>query len=125
MSTPFDFIKSINEHKYMMKDALSESEYNAFIINLGFSLFSDTIFQANEMNRLSHLDNKMQYDYLYNSIKPKKRFRKWPKKDKITGDNIRLICDMYKYNVSKAKTALSILTQEQIDIIKKQQEKGE
>jgi hypothetical protein len=122
--SPFDFIKSINNKEYLMRDAFSEHEYAPFIVNMGFSLYADTLFQSNEINRRPHASNKMQYDYLYHSIKKGKRYSKWPKKDKINGENIRLIVDQYKYNVSKAKEALNVLTEEQIDIIKQEQEKG-
>ena len=32
------------------------------------------------MNMRHHVDNKLQYDYLINRIRPKKRFKKWDKK---------------------------------------------
>jgi len=121
---PFDLIKSVNEGKDIMTDALVEHEYNAFLTNMNFSLFPDTILQSNMMNCNSHLSSKLQYKYYMNTIRPKKRFAKWPKKEKITGDNIRLIQEVYKYSVSKAKQALLILSDEQIQWIKEKQEKG-
>lgn len=125
MSTnPFDFIKSINSHKYILTDNLSESEYNPFIVNLGFSLFADTIFHANEMNLRPHLTNKMQYDFYFNAVRPRKRFRKWPKKDKVNSENILLLQELYKYNTHKAKEALSVLTSEQIELLHKNNNKG-
>lgn len=123
MPNPFDFIKSINEKNHIM-DSFSEPDYVPFLVNRGFSLFPDTIAFANRMNLNSNLDNAMQYDYLYHSIGKKKRFKKWPQKTKVNSTNIDLISQKYKYSVSKTKTALSVLTEKQIDIIKKQQEKG-
>ena len=107
-----------------MTDGLSESEYNPFIVNLNFSLFADTIFHANEMNMRPHLSNKMQYDFYFNSVRPRKRFRKWPKKDKVNSENIQLLIELYKYNAQKAKEALSVLTEEQIELLHKNNNKG-
>lgn len=121
--TPFDFIKSINQHNYLI-DPLVEDQFNSFLTNRNFSLFPDTILQANEMNINSHLDNKLQYDYFFNSVQKKNRFKQWPKKAKVNNENIQLICHIYKYNVQKAKQVLSVLTEQQIEMIKRKQEKG-
>jgi hypothetical protein len=120
---PFDFIKSINQHEYSI-DQLTENEYNPFITNRNFSLFPDTILYANLMNLNSHIDKKMQYDYYYNSIQKKNRFKKWPKKKNVSSENIELIQEIYKYNVNKAKQVLSALTESQIEMIKEKQKKG-
>ena len=80
---PFDYLKSINTtKKNIMVDDLTEKEYNAFIINRGLSFFPDTVLYANEMNLNHHLDSRLQYDFLINIIKKKKRFTKWVKADK-------------------------------------------
>ena len=72
---PFDYLKSINAtKKNIMVDDITESEYNAFIINRGLSFFPDTVLYANEMNLNHHLDSRLQYDFLINIIKKKKRF---------------------------------------------------
>ena len=119
--TPFDFVKSINEHKYSY-DAFNDAAYSQFLINRAFSFFPDTIFHASEMN-LYPLTNKMHYDYLFNSIKKRKRFKKWPKA-KQKSEDIALIMSKYKYNTKKAKEALAMLSDDQIDQIRKEQEKG-
>ena len=70
---PFEFIKSINDHKNIMKDgdSMTEKDYIPFLINRGLSFFQDTVIQVNEMNRLHFLDNKLQFDYLLNNIRPR------------------------------------------------------
>lgn len=123
--TPFDYLKSINEGKDIMKTSVDEHEYNAFIVNMGLSLFPDTLFQSNEMNCNSHLTKYMQYKYLLNKIPPKKRFKKWPTKEKINGENIRLIQEIYKYNVSKAKQVLHALTDDELEWLKNKYKKGD
>jgi hypothetical protein len=121
--TPFDFIKSINQQNYQM-DVLVEEQYVPYITNRNFSLFADTILQSNEMNLNGHLDKKMQYDYLFNTIAKKNRFKQWPKKTNVTPDNINLICHYYKYNTQKAKQVLSFLTDLQIELIRKKVQQG-
>ena len=103
-------------------DSNNESSYNPFITNRALSQFVDCILLSNEMNMRHHIDNKLQYDYFINRIRPKKRFKKWDKK--LDNENIELIKEYYDYNNDKATTALSILSLQQLDIIKKKLNKG-
>lgn len=120
---PFDFVKSINSHENIMLDKYDESEYVPFIVNRNFSLFPDTIFYAAEMNKNSHVDKRMQYLYYLYSISPRKRYQKWPKK-RFSSEDVSLISSKYKYSHRKAKEVLKVLTPEQLDTIRKQQEEG-
>jgi hypothetical protein len=119
---PFDFINSITYKKNIAMDSNNESSYNPFITNRALSQFVDCILLSNEMNMRHHIDNKLQYDYFINRIRPKKRFKKWDKK--LDNENIELIKEYYDYNNDKATTALSILSLQQLDIIKKKLNKG-
>ncbi len=120
---PFDYVKDINfDKQYLMNDDYAESEYSPYITNKALALFPDTLFFANEMNLNPHLDKKLQHDYLFESVRKKRRFEKWPWK-KGQSDDIDLIMRIYKYNRQKAKEALSVLSEEQLIMIKKQQEK--
>ena len=120
---PFDFIKAINDSKNVMKDtSLAEKDYIPFLINRGLSFFHDTVIQVNEMNRLHFLDNKLQFDYLLNNIRPRKRWSKWLKPDKI--DNLELVKEYFGFGNEKAKEALEVLTNENIEEIKSKLAKG-
>ena len=120
---PFEIIKSINEGKDIMKDnPLAEKDYIPFLTNRGLSFFQDTIIQVNEMNRLHFLDNKLQFDYLLNNIRPRKRWSKWLKPEKI--DNLELVKTYFGFGNEKAKDALEILTVEDIEEIKSKLSKG-
>ena len=119
---PFDFINSITYKKNIAMDSTNESSYNPFITNRALSQFIDCILLANEMNTRHHVDNKLQYDYLINRIRPKNRFKKWDKKQ--DNENIELIKQYYGYNNDKASSALSILSEQQLDIIRKKLNKG-
>ena len=120
---PFDFIKAINESKDIMKnDPLAEKDYIPFLVNRGLSFFQDTILQVNEMNRNHFLDNKLQFDFLINNIRSRKRWSKWLKPDKI--DNLEIVKIYFGFGNEKAKDALEVLTDENIEEIKSKLSEG-
>jgi hypothetical protein len=123
--SPFDFISAINFTKKDLfeDDPQAKKDYNAFIVNRGLSYFPDTILYANEMNRNNHLDKDCQFSFLLNSISKKKRFSKWAKKDPAS-DDLELIKEYYKYSDEKATEALSVLSVEQLSLIKEKLYKG-
>jgi hypothetical protein len=120
---PFDFIKAINESKDVMKnDPFAEKDYIPFLVNRGLSFFQDTILQVNEMNRNHFLDNKLQFDFLINNIRSRKRWSKWLKPDKI--DNLEIVKIYFGFGNEKAKEALEVLSNEDIKEIKSKLAKG-
>ena len=122
---PFDFINSINFTKQdVMKtdDITWEKKYPAFIVNKCLSYHYDTLIAANEMNGYHFLPNNMQYQFLLNIVRKKKRFAKWMKAEKLK--DIEYVKEYYGYSNEKAKTALSILTKNDIEHIKKSLNKG-
>tara|TARA_Y100000385_G_scaffold282429_1_gene336854 strand:- start:957 stop:1334 length:378 start_codon:yes stop_codon:yes gene_type:complete len=120
---PFEYLKAINETKKdIMVDDIAEKEYNAFLINRGLSFFKDTILYANEMNVHHHLDNRVQFDFFINIIRKKKRWSKWIKADDVA--NLELIKEYYGYSNEKAKSALTLMSNEQIEQLKMRIYKG-
>ena len=120
---PFEFIKAINANKNIMKnDVLAEKEYIPFLVNRGLSFFQDTILQLNEMNRCHYLDKKLQFDYLLNNIRPRNRWSKWLKPSKI--ENLEIVKSYFGFGNEKAKDALEVLSDTQIEEIKTQLTKG-
>jgi len=114
-----DYLYSINQSKKNLMDADVDAVkgYPPFIINKCLSSFTDSILYANEMNVHNHLDKKMQYDFYINSLKPRKRFSPWLRKDEL--ENLELVKQYYGYNHSKAVAALRILTNSDLEQIKK------
>jgi hypothetical protein len=108
---PFDFLNSINQTKNSIIDVDPETErqYNPFLANRGLSYFSDTIFLANEMNRLPGLGKKLQYDFLLQSVRPRKRFSKWLKDE--SNDRIDALKTLYGYSHAKAKQAIDLVSE--------------
>ena len=74
---PFEFINDICYAKRNVMTEELENKYTPYVVNKGLSYFIDTVFQANEMNVHHNADNRLQYDFLLNSVRPKKRFSKW------------------------------------------------
>jgi|TARA_R110000851_G_scaffold47918_1_gene116216 hypothetical protein len=124
MANPFDYINSISFKKndLMENDPEAEKDYPAFMVNRGLSLYPDTVLQANEMNQRAGLDSKLAYDYYLNSIRPRKRFSKWPKKAK--SDVVNIIKEYYNCSDSKALEYNRILNVEQIEEIRLRLNKG-
>lgn len=119
-----DYLKSINQTKknLMDEDPDSEKQYPPYIINRCLSGFIDTVMYANEMNIHNMLDNKLQYDFYINIIRPKKRFTPWLKKEKL--EDLELVKLYYGYSNEKARTALRILTEKQLEFIRTKLDKG-
>lgn len=113
MTKVFDIIKHINEKK-PVEDL---SDYVPFIVNRAFSYFNDTVLYANELNQYQNIPNKAQYLYLINSLSKKKRFSKWAKS--VISEDLMAIQKYYGYSIDKARNALKLLNEEQIDEIKK------
>ncbi len=115
--SPFDFINSISFTKAdIMADDLAEKQYNAYLVNRGLSYFSDTVLLANEMNRNHHTPSRLQYSFLLNNISKKKRFSKWLKATEH--EDLMIVKAYYGYSNEKARSALMILSQDQIQQLK-------
>ena len=124
---PFDFVQSISLTKNDLmtgteNDELAEKGYAPYLVNKALSYFPDTLLYANEVNRLAHVDNKLQYHYLLNSIRAQKRYSKWAKKE--DSDDLEVVKEYYGYSNEKAYQALSILSKDQLNHIKEQLEQG-
>ena len=92
------------------------------MVNRSLSYFSDTAVIANEMNRYHHLDSRLQYQFLINIIRKRKRFSKWVKPE--LENDLESVKEYYGYSNEKAKQVFSLLSPEQITIIKKKVSKG-
>ena len=70
-----EYLKAINESKedLMKSDETWIKKYRAYIINRCLSMFWDTLPQANEMNGYHFLDNQIQFQFLINSVRRKKK----------------------------------------------------
>ena len=121
--SPFDFVNSINYSKEnLIVDDWSEKQYNAFIVNKSLSHGMDTVVASNEMNARPHLDAKLQYDFLRGLVRKKKRFNKWLKPEKE--EHLEIVKEYFGYSTIKAKQALEILTEEQLEHIRFKLRKG-
>lgn len=123
--TPFDFVNAINssaKKDLLKEDPSIERVYNSFVINRAFSYFPDTILYANELNQYPELDIPMQNSYYLNSVRPSKRYAKWVKKQ--DNSDIEAVREYYGYNIEKTLQVMSVLSSEQLQIIKNKLAKG-
>lgn len=116
-----DIIPAILQTK---KDVLDEEkQYVPFVVNRALSYHYDCIMYANEMNMLPNTDKKMQFHYLLNRVRGYKRpFQKWQKRDSI--EALEIVKEYYNFSNEKAKEALAVLTDDQIDEIRKRLDRG-
>lgn len=121
MSYDWSYENSILQTKKYAEPNEKE-QYSKYRTNTVLSNYVDTVLYANEMNMFPFISDKMHYDYLFNSIRAKKRFFK--RKKHINHSNINIISEYYKYNRKKSLEAYKILTEEQIKTIKEKLEKG-
>ena len=119
-----DWLNSINLNKnnIIKEDPDTERKYAPFIINKCMSGHLDTVLLANEMNMNHSLSKSLQYDFFLNSVRKKKRFSPWLRKDKIK--NLDVVKQYYGYSNEKALQVLKILSNEQINFIKQRLEIG-
>ena len=123
--SPFDYVKSINESKDPLMDSpdeMWEKKYSPFIVNKALYPFPDTVLLVNEMNQCHYLDNRLQFDFLLNSIRPRKRYAPWLKVSKI--NTLELVKEYFGYSDQKAKDALKILSDDDLKYIQDKLNKG-
>jgi len=120
-----DYLNAINHTKETLLDTEDEEwekKYPPFVVNKCVYPFQDTIMLVNEINQLPHLDKKLQFDFLINSVRSRRRYTPWLKANRI--EDLEFIKEYYNYSNEKAKAALDILTDEQIATIKQKLNKG-
>lgn len=120
---PFDYVSAINSTKEnIMVDDLAEKTYDSFLTNRALSYFKDTVLYANEMNRYHQIDSRLQFDFLINIVRKGKRFSKWAKAE--NPDDLNVVKEYYGYSNEKARQALLLLSDEEINELKNKVFKG-
>ena len=119
-----DWLNSINFNKNNLieEDPSVIKDYAPYIINRCLSGNLDCIMFVNEMNRYSFLDKDIQYNFYLNTLRKKKRFSPWLRKDKVT--DLQSVKQYYGYSNEKASQALKILSKQQLEYIKQRLETG-
>ena len=119
-----EYLNSINlcKRDLMEEDPGWEKNYPPYVINKCLSSHLDTLAFANEMNRYPNLDKRLQYSFFLNTVRPKKRFSPWGKKEKVK--DLEVVKQYYDYSNEKAKQALRILSPDQLNYIKEKLNRG-
>lgn len=120
---PFEYVNAINTGKKdIMIDDLAEKAYVPYTINRSLSYFNDTVLAANEMNKHHHLDKKLQFHFLINIIRKRKRFSKWDKPELVS--DVEVVKEYYGYSNEKARQVLPLLSSDQIMNLREKVYKG-
>ena len=119
-----DWLNSINFNKNNLieEDPEAISSYPPYIVNRCLSGHLDTVLFANEMNKYSNLDKDMQYSFFLYTLRKRKRFSPWLKKEQI--DDLDLVKKHYGYSNEKAKVAVTLLTKTQLETIRNKHDMG-
>jgi hypothetical protein len=118
-----ELLPSILQTKEYILTEENQNDYNPFVVNKALTQHMDTLYHAKMMNMNSHLDNKIQYDYLFHAVRGYKRpYQKWIKNE--NNKDLKLVMEYYNCSSDKAKTFLSVLTQDQLKILEKRMDKG-
>ena len=119
-----DYLNTLNYSKddLMEDDPGWKKNYPPYVINKCMSHHTDTLMFSNEMNRYPNLDKDMQYSFYLNTVRPKRRFSPWGKKQQVK--DLNLVKQYYGYSNEKAKQALRILSPQQLDYIRTKLNKG-
>ena len=119
--SPFDIVNNINDKTGFLD--VSETGYDAFVVNRCFSNVRDSVFFANEMNAAWGLPKDMQYSFMYFGLPKGKRFGKWYKPNDEK-EKIALLQEYYGLSTVKAKIAISVMDDSSFSEIQQQLEKG-
>lgn len=119
--SPFEWANSIYLNDYFMTED-TEKNYEPFMVNKILGMGSDTVLQANEMNQRFGLDKRLQYDYLINKVRAKKRYNAWIKPEAV--DAVEDVQTYYGYSKHKALQVMPLLSDADIDNIRKRIRKG-
>lgn len=119
---PFEFVNSVTYSKKDMMNEVNEKEYAPFLVNRSLSYHQDCVLYVNEMNKRFDVSHKLQYHYLLNTIRKRKRFAKWSKPE--LADDLKVVMDYYLVSREKAEEYLKILKQRDIGILKTRMNKG-
>ena len=125
VKSPFDFVKSIcgsSKTSLMGECPEGRSQYLPFIINRSLSYHEDCVLLVNEMNKYHTLTREQQYDFLRLTVRPRKRFAKWVKPEKVK--NVDIVAEYYHISTQLATTMMDILDDTAIKAMKKELDKG-
>jgi hypothetical protein len=118
------WLTSINFSKENLVEEIPEniSSYTPYVINKCVAGHLDTILFANELNQYPYISKDMQYAFYLHSLRKKKRYTPWVKKE--DAENLAAIKEYYGYNDKRALEALRLLNREEINFIKQRLNKG-
>ena len=121
--SPFDLAHDLTSKERYDSDVSETKSYTKFLINRTLSYHLDLIAYVNEMNVHIDVSDKLHYDYMHHSIDKKRRSKKfWSKLKKY--EYLDMVKEYFNYSTPKALSALSVLSDKDIEAIKNLMNKG-
>ena len=121
--SPFDLAHDLTSKERYDSNASEMKSYTKFLINRTLSYHPDLIAYANEMNIHIDISDRLHYDFLHHSIDKKRRSKKfWAKTKKY--EHLELVKEYFNYSNQKALSALSVLSDKDIETITNLMNKG-
>jgi len=119
-----DFLPDLYERKknILRMDPDAEKDFAPFIINRAVSMNYDTVLWANEMNKANCATKQMVYDFYCYGLRAGRRYSKWAKKE--NDDDVAFICEAFSYNKKKAEAALKLISQEELNELRRKFDTG-
>lgn len=116
--TIFDTIKALSSTRPLTYQELQEGNcpYEPFMINRAFSLTEDTVMAASLINERPQLDKDMQAVFYIQTLRPRRRFEKWPKLEE--DPEIQVIAQYYGISKREAKLSAHLHTKEQLSVMR-------
>jgi len=121
---PFDFVNSVSFSKENLFENpdVKPKDYIPFIVNKSLMSHSDSIFYANEMNQHPNIPNELQYSYLINILRKRKRYSSWKKV--VNNEVVKTLQEYYSCSIPKALEIQKLLTLQEVEEIKNYLDKG-
>lgn len=121
--SPFDLAHDLTTRERYDSDVSEMKSYTKFLLNRTLSYHPDLIVYANEMNIHIDVSDKLHYDYMHHSIDKKRRSKKyWAKSKKY--EHLDMVKEYFNYSTPKTLSALSVLSDKDIEAIKNLMNKG-
>jgi hypothetical protein len=118
--SPFDIVKNISEKTELEFEV---TDYTPYIVNRALSMFKDTIFIANEANKMGNMGKDQQYQFYMNIVEKGKRYAKWEKAEKDS-DDVEMLKTYFTINSNIARQYLQLLDNETLEVIRTKMVKG-
>lgn len=118
----WDYVESISSTKRELE--FDPRVYNAFMVNRALSQHVDAVLYANEVNAIPGMDPEMQYRYLREYVRKRRRYGgKWPKR--VEDEGIKVVMEYYGCTRREAVESLMVMRPGDLERIMEEMKVGD